>query len=181
MNKDDKEKKPIKIDIENLEDLSEEEIINLINELTTKEVDNKKKPSTFKDKIKYLSLECFQKIIIDFILIFTINFFIGSIETSFLNFIIYFLIFNFIDFSFNKYVTYKFPLVTIISFGLVNSIITYLSFIVTGIICLQFMKIIFSKFIIYSVAAIIFIVIKKFVIKYFLKLRKKGSKNVSSK
>lgn len=181
MNKDDKEKKPIKIDIENLEDLSEEEIINLINELTTKEVDNKKKPNTFKDKIKYLSLEFFQKIIIDFILIFTINFFIGSIETSFLNFIIYFLIFNFIDFSFNKYVTYKFPLVTIISFGLVNSIITYLSFIVTGIICLQFMKIIFSKFIIYSVAAIIFIVIKKFVINYFLKLRKKGSKNVSSK
>lgn len=181
MNKDDKEKEPIKIDIENLEDLSEEEIINLINELTSKEVENKKKPNTFKDKIKHLSLEFIKKIIIDFILIFTINFFIGSIESSFLNFIIYFLIFNFIDFSFNKYITYKFPLVTIISFGLVNSIITYLSFIVTGIICLQFMEIVFSKFIICSVAVIIFIVIKKFVIKYFLKLRKKGSKNVSSK
>ena len=166
MNKDDKEKEPIKIDIENLEDLSEEEIINLINELTSKEVENKKKPKTFKDKIKHLSLEFIKKIIIDFILIFTINFFIGSIESSF---------------SFNKYVTYKFPLVTIISFGLVNSIITYLSFIVTGIICLQFMEIVFSKFIICSVAVIIFIVIKKFVIKYFLKLRKKGSKNVSSK
>lgn len=36
-NKDDKEKEPIKIDIENLEDMSEEDIINLINELSTKE------------------------------------------------------------------------------------------------------------------------------------------------
>ena len=62
MNKDDKEKEPIKIDIENLEDLSEEEIINLINELTSKEVENKKKPNTFKDKIKYLSLEFIKKL-----------------------------------------------------------------------------------------------------------------------
>lgn len=181
MNKDDKEKEPIKIDIENLEDLSEEEIINLINELTNKELENKKRPIGVKDKIKYIIFDFLKKLIIDFILIFTINFFIKAIDTSFINFVIYFLIFNFLDYVFNKYVTYRFPFITIISFGLVNFIITFLSFIVSGIICLQFMEIVFTKFIIYLTAAVIFIVIKKFVLKYLLKLRKKGSKNVSSK
>lgn len=179
-NNDDKEKKPISIDIENLEDLSEEEIIKLINELSEKNPNNNKKESFFV-KLKRLLVSFLKNLIIDFILVFTINSFIKVVDTSFLNFVFYFLIYNFLDFVFNRYVTMKFPLIMMLSFGIVNFIITLLSFIVSGIICLQLFTITFASFITYLIAIIIFILIKKFVLAYLLKFRKKGHKNVSSK
>lgn len=179
-NKDDKEKKIIKIDLDNIEDLSEEEIMELINDLASKEINSNKK-ETFFEKVKKNCILYIKKFIIDFILIFTINSIVGVIDGSFLNFIIYFLIFNAIDFIFNRYLTKKFPLVMMITFGIINFIITYLSFIVSAIICLQVMNISFSSFITYSVSIIVFYIIKKFVLYYFEKLRKRGKIDVSNK
>lgn len=178
-NKDDKEKEQIKIDIENLEDMSEEEIIELISNLTSTEEKAPNKIS-FSKKIINVLILYIKKLVIDFILIFVINSFIQVIDASFINFIIYFLVFNMIDFIFNRYLTVKFPILMMITFGVINFIVTFLSFIVSGIICLQIIDIEFSKFITYFIAIIIFYIIKKFVQNYFTKLRKRGSKNVSN-
>ena len=179
-NNDDKEKKPISINIENLEDMPEEEIIKFINELSEKDPNNHKRESFF-GKIKRLFISYLKNLIIDFILIFTINAFIKVIDASFVNFVFYFLIYNFLDFLFNRYITMKFPLVMMLSFGILNFIITLLSFIVSGIISMQLFTITFARFITCLIAIIIFISIKKFVIAYLLKFRKKVNKNVSNK
>ena len=177
-NKDDKEKEPIKIELENLEDLSEEEIINLINEITQKEP-TKSKVSFFV-RLKRLFIAYLKNLIVDFILIFTINSFIKVIDASFVNFVFYLLIYNFIDFIFNRYVTLKFPLITVLSFGVLNFAITLVSFIISGVICLQLFEIAFEKFITYFIAIIIFVLIKKFISAYLIKFRKKGKKHVSN-
>lgn len=179
-NNDDKEKEPIKIEIENLQDLSEEEIIKLINELSEKDPKNNKNVSFFV-KCKRLIFSFSKNLIIDFILIFTINTLMNVVDAKFVYFLVFFLIANFLDFVFNRYLTMKYPLIMMISFGLINLIITFLSFIISGIICLQLFEIVFASTIIYIIAIIIFILIKKFVIAYLLKFRKKVIKNVSNK
>ena len=179
-NKDDKEKEPIKIDIENLQDLSEEEIIKLINELSEKDPNYNKNVSFFV-KCKRFIISYLKNLIIDFILIFTINVLMNVVDTRFVYFLVFFVIANFLDFVFNRYLTMKYPLVMMISFGLANFIITFLSFIISGIICLQLFEIVFASVITYVIAIILFISIKKFVVAYFLKFRKKVNKNVSNK
>lgn len=179
-NKDDKEKEPIKIEIENLQDLSEEEIIKLINELSEKDPNHNKNVSFFV-KCKRLLISFLKNLIVDFILIFTINTLMNTVDTKFVYFLVFFLIYNFLDFVFNRYLTMKYPLIMMLSFGFVNLMITFLSFIISGIICLQLFEIVFASFITYLIAIIIFVSIKKFVIAYLLKFRKKVSKNVSNK
>ena len=178
MNNNKDEKEPINIDIENLEDISEEEIIKLINDITSS--DTNKKVSFF-DKVKKTLMLYIKYLLIDFILLFTINSFIQVIDANFINFCIYFFIFNVLNFIFDRYLTIKVPFLLIISFGLVNFVVSFLSFIISGIICIQIIEIAFSNFITCFVAIIIFFIIKKFILNYFSKLRKRGSKNVSIK
>ena len=178
-NKDDKEKEPIKIDIENLEDMSEEDIINLINELSTKEPIQQKR--SLLSRIGHGIVSFIKKFIIEFILVFTLNVFLNVIDTSFINLLIYFSIFCFIDFIFSTYFKKKFPLIFMISFGIINFIISVLSFIISGVICLQFLKLVFAEFVLCLLAIILFVIIKKFTMTYLLRLSMKGSKNVSNK
>ena len=180
MNNNKDEKEPINIDIENLEDMSEEDIIKLINDITSNDINKNKKVSFF-DKVKKTLLLYIKYLLIDFILVFTINSFIQVIDANFINFCIYFFIFNILNFIFDRYLTIKVPFLLIISFGLVNFVVSFLSFIISGIICIQIIEIAFSNFITCFVAIIIFFIIKKFILNYFSKLRKRGSKNVSSK
>lgn len=179
-NKDDKEKEPIKIEIENLQDLSEEEIIKLLNELSEKDPNHNKNVNFFV-KCKRFIISYLKNLIIDFILIFTINTLMNVVDAKFVYFLVFFLIANFLDFVFNRYLTMKYPLIMMISFGFINLIITFLSFIISGIICLQLFEIVFASVITYIIAIVIFISIKKFVVAYLLKFRKKVNKNVSSK
>ena len=67
------------------------------------------------------------------------------IDAKFVYFLVFFLIANFLDFVFNRYLTMKYPLIMMISFGFINLIITFLSFIISGIICLQLFEIVFEK------------------------------------
>lgn len=189
-NKEEKDNKKVEINIENIDELSEEElmdllkdenVVNIIKDISDLTNDVNAKKLSPLEKLKNTFVLYLKKFIIDFILVFTINSFLKVIDTNFINYLIYFSIFTTIDFIFNRYLTVKFPLLTMLSFGIVNSIITFLSFIISGIICLQFIEIIFSKFILYFVAIVIFLIIKNFVLNYLRKFRKKGKQNVSSK
>jgi hypothetical protein len=91
----------------------------------------------------------------------------------FINFLIYFSIFFIIDFSFNFYIRKRFFALILYTFGLIHFIITCLSFIISGIICIQFIEIEFIKLSLCFIFMILYAISKKFILNYLLKIKNK--------
>lgn len=166
---------------EKTKDESEAEFEALLKEL--EEEINKINDEHFSDETKIHIIKPNQKmfknffldflfeLVISFILIWSINSFFNAIQTSFLGLCLFTLLEIIIDYSFNTYLKNKITLLYIISFGLIGNLISILSFIISGIICLQLISIEFINFGVCLLLIIGFIIIRKFVFKYFIKFK----------
>ena len=112
-------------------------------------------------------------VVLKFLLVFSFNVLFNIINTSFINFLIYFSIFFIIDFSFNFYIRKRFFALILYTFGLIHFIITCLSFLVSGIICIQFIEIEFIKLSLCFIFIILYAISKKFILNYLLKMKNK--------
>lgn len=129
---------------------------------------------------KIIFVNLIKEIIVSYLLIFMLDTFFNIIDSSFLVFNFYVVFFILIDFSFNTFIKYKFPLVSLLSFGLIHGIVNIGAFIVSAIICLQLFEIKFESFGICLLFIFIFIILKNLFLRYLFinlqKLKKKGKK-----
>ena len=137
------------------------------------------KKEKFLHSIKSFVIFLCKDLIISLLLVFMLNSFFNIIQSNLTEFFIYFGIYYIIDVIFNRYFDFKFPLIKLISFGIINFIITLLAFVMSGIICKQLLIISFKDFVICLVVVVIYVLIKNFVLRYMNKLFKKGKKNDS--
>ena len=175
--KQEQEKDEPIIDIEDVENLSIEELEKLIEELENSESEHRKpKVVRIGSPLKMFDnviLELLYKVLISFILIFSINTLFNVIATNIVNFLVYFLIYVIIDISLNMYIRKRLFFLTLYTFGLIHFFITVLAFIVSGIICIQFLEITFKPIITCIMLIIIYSIIKRFVLNYLLKIKGK--------
>lgn len=165
------------INIDNIENLNIEELEKLIEELEKNQDSNNKTKviqiGTPLQMFKNNFVESIYKMFISFLLVFSFNVLFDIINTSFINFLIYFSIFFIIDFSFNFYIRKRFFALILYTFGLIHFIITCLSFIISGIICIQFIEIEFIKLSLCFIFMILYAISKKFILNYLLKMKNK--------
>jgi hypothetical protein len=166
----------ISIELDDLDELSNEELMDLLNQLSDNGLSKKEK---FLHSIKSFVIFLCKDLIISLLLVFMLNSFFNIIQSNLTEFFIYFGIYYIIDVIFNRYFDFKFPLIKLISFGIINFIITLLAFVMSGIICKQLLIISFKDFVICLVVVVIYVLIKNFVLRYMNKLFKKGKKNDS--
>lgn len=175
--KQEQEKDEPIIDIEDVENLSIEELEKLIEELENSENEHRKpKVVRIGSPLKMFDnviLELLYKVLISFILIFSINTLFNVIATNIVNFLVYFLIYVIIDISLNMYIRKRLFFLTLYTFGLIHFFITVFAFIVSGIICIQFLEITFKPNITCIILIAVYSIIKRFVLNYLLKIKGK--------
>ena len=118
------EQEQINIDIENLDELSSEELMEILSQLSGD--NNLSKKERVIQNLKSFVLFLCQDLIISILLVFMLNYFLNIINTKFVNFLIFFGIYYGIDLIFNYYFNHRFPFLKLISFGIINFIITFL-------------------------------------------------------
>ena len=118
-------------------------------------------------------LDSITKIVFSFLMVFTINQFIPFFKGDILWFTVFTLSAIVIDFAINAIFSKRLFLYNLVTGGLINTVITILSFLGVGFILKQFLDIKFLSTGIIILDFLIFIIIRKFVYKYFkLKLLK---------
>lgn len=172
-------------DLENNQDQEEtnsdvEELIkeleNTLNEFSDDENHQHKKPIikivNLRPKMfKNIFLEFLYELAISFILIWSINVFFKAIQTNTLGLGLFVLIYMIIDYSFNDFLYRKKPIFFIVTLGGIGGLISILAFLASGIISLQLVTIEFTNFGICLLLVIAFLIIRKIIFKYFLKLK----------
>lgn len=161
----------VSIELDDLDELSNEELMDLLNQLSDNGLSKKEK---FLQSVKSFVIFLCKDLIISLLLVFMLNTFFNVIQFELENFFIFFGFYYLIDVTFNRYFEYKFPLLKLISFGIISFIITLLAFVISGIICKQLLGLDFADFVICLIVVIIYVLIKKFVVNYINKLCKKG-------
>lgn len=129
------------------------------------------KPFNKKQKVINVITNFIFEFIISFLLIFTLNSFLNLIQAQFLTLLLFVTIYIFIDFSFNLFFKTKFPIINMLSFGVIHLIITVFSLIVSAIITTQITYIRFAEIGLCLFIVLIYVLIKEFTIKYLKSLK----------
>ncbi len=130
------------------------------------------KPRMFKN----IFLEFFYELVISYILIWSINSFFNIIDSNLLGVSLFISIFMIIDYSFNLFLFNKKPILFLMTFGLVSGLISILAFLAGAVISVQIIEMEFLNFGFCLLAMIGFLIIRKVVLGYFLKLKYKLKK-----